>query len=100
LRVRIFADGADFDGIVEMARHAHVRGFTTNPTLMRKAELLNVFQADEAGVHIIGVSNDILKKLPLVGRDLDAYSLETVRMVRNDAVAAGFSIDRAPADVS
>jgi transaldolase len=240
LRVRIFADGADFDGIVEMARHAHVRGFTTNPTLMRKAgvtsyaafakrvlaavtdrpisfevfsddfdemedqaleiaswgpnvnvkipvtntrgefagaplqrlsaqgvplnvtalmteaqtsrvldslggsapayisvfagriadtgrdpmpvmsrcarlveqrrgteliwasprELLNVFQADDAGVHIITVANDILKKLPIVGRDLDAYSLETVRMFRDDAVAAGFTIDRASADVS
>ena len=55
-------------------------------------ELLNVFQADEIGCHIITATNDIIAKLALVGKDLDEYSLETVKMFRKDAVAAGFSI--------
>jgi transaldolase len=56
-------------------------------------ELLNVFQADAIGCHIITVTNDVLKKLSLVGKDLDDYSLETVKMFRDDAVAAGFALD-------
>ena len=55
-------------------------------------ELLNVFQADEVGCHIITATNDILKKLALVGKDLDGYSRETVQMFRNDALGAGYSI--------
>jgi transaldolase len=55
-------------------------------------ELLNVFQANDAGVQIITVANDILNKLSLVGKDLSDYSLDTVKMFRNDAVKAGFSI--------
>lgn len=56
-------------------------------------ELLNVFQANAVGCHIITATNDILKKLSLVGKDLDKYSLETVEMFYKDATAAGFSID-------
>lgn len=59
-------------------------------------ELLNVFQADAIGCHIITVTNDVLKKLSLVGKDLDEYSLDTVKMFRDDAVAAGFSLDVEP----
>jgi len=55
-------------------------------------ELLNVFQADQVGCHIITATNDILKKLSLVGKDLDQYSLETVEMFFKDAKAAGFTI--------
>jgi transaldolase len=55
-------------------------------------ELLNVFQADEIGCHIITVTNDILAKLKLVGKNLDDYSLETVEMFRKDAVSAGYTI--------
>jgi transaldolase len=55
-------------------------------------ELYNVFEADEAGCHIITATNDILKKLKLVGYDLDAYSLDTVKMFYNDAVSAGFRL--------
>jgi transaldolase len=55
-------------------------------------ELLNVFQADAVGCHIITATNDILKKLSLVGKDLDRYSLETVEMFYKDATAAGFKI--------
>ncbi len=55
-------------------------------------ELLNIFQADEIGCHVITVTNDILKKLELVGKDLDEFSLDTVKMFRNDALASGYSI--------
>lgn len=55
-------------------------------------ELLNIFQADAVGCHVITVTNDILKKLSLLGYDLDAYSLDTVKMFFNDAVAAGFKL--------
>src|SRR5262245_40421824 len=37
LKVKIFADGADYEGIVKMSRNPVIKGFTTNPTLMRKA---------------------------------------------------------------
>lgn len=53
-------------------------------------ELLNVFHAQAAGCHIITATNDILKKLELVGKDLEEYSLETVRMFHRDAQQAGF----------
>jgi transaldolase len=55
-------------------------------------ELLNIFQADSIGCHIITVTNDVLKKLSLVGKDLDEYSLDTVKMFYQDAQAAGYSI--------
>jgi transaldolase len=55
-------------------------------------ELLNVFQADAVGCHIITATNDILKKLSLVGKDLAQYSLETVEMFYKDAKSAGFTI--------
>lgn len=58
-------------------------------------ELLNIFQADEIGCHIITVTNDVLKKLALVGKNLDEYSLETVKMFRDDAVKAGFNLGTA-----
>jgi transaldolase len=53
-------------------------------------ELLNIFQADDIGCHIITVTHDILKKLSNVGRDLEDYSLDTVRMFHTDAAHAGF----------
>jgi transaldolase len=55
-------------------------------------ELLNIFQADEIGCHIITVTNDLINKLALVGKDLDGYSRETVAMFYKDAVTAGFGI--------
>jgi transaldolase len=55
-------------------------------------ELLNIFQADSIGCHIITATNDILKKLSLVGKDLEKYSLETVEMFHKDASAAGYKI--------
>jgi len=55
-------------------------------------ELLNILQADAIGCHIITATNDILKKLSLIGKDLEQYSLETVEMFYRDASAAGFKI--------
>ena len=55
-------------------------------------ELLNIFQADDIGCHIITATEDILKKLSLIGKDLDEYSLDTVKMFHSDAVAAGFQL--------
>lgn len=232
LKVKIFADGADLDGILELYRHPHIKGFTTNPTLMRKSgisdyerfsrqmlehiadrpislevfsdefsemgrqarkiaswgknvyvkipvtntrressvelvrclasegiqlnvtalmtleqvevvskaledhvpsyisvfagriadtgcdplplmkravdimspygtqeliwasprELLNIFHADEIGCHIITVTHDLLKKLSLVGKDLDEFSLDTVKMFYEDARKAGYHL--------
>src|SRR6516164_2680911 len=55
-------------------------------------ELLNIFQADAIGCHIITVTNDLLKKLSLVGKDLTEYSLDTVKMFYRDGKAAGFAL--------
>ena len=55
-------------------------------------ELLNVFQADAVGCHVITATADVLNKLTLVGKDLGVYSLETVEMFRKDAMAAGYTI--------
>ena len=60
-------------------------------------ELLNIFQADAIGCHIITVTHDILKKLSLVGKGLDEYSLDTVKMFYDDACAAGFSLEASSA---
>ena len=56
-------------------------------------ELLNIFQADAVGCHFITVTNDVLKKLSGIGKDLEAFSLETVKMFYDDAAAAGYTID-------
>ena len=55
-------------------------------------ELLNVFQADSVDCHVITSTNDILKKLALVGHDLEEYSLETVQMFYGDALQAEFHL--------
>ena len=55
-------------------------------------ELLNVVQADEIGCHVITVTHDLLKKLPILGKDLDLYSLETVQMFHRDAQAAAYEL--------
>jgi transaldolase len=56
-------------------------------------ELLNIFQAEEIGCHVITVTSDVLKKIPLIGKDLHDFSLETVQMFYNDAVRSGYRLD-------
>lgn len=58
-------------------------------------ELLNIFQADEVGCGIITVTNDVIAKLALVGKNLDEYSRETVQMFYKDATASAFTIETA-----
>jgi len=55
-------------------------------------EILNLVQAEECGCHIITITNDILKKIPMLGKDLKELSLDTVRTFYNDAQAAGYRI--------
>ncbi len=60
-------------------------------------ELLNILQADAAGCDVITVTSDILKKLPLIGKDLDEFSRETVLMFYEDAIKSGYSLEPEPA---
>jgi transaldolase len=55
-------------------------------------ELVNIFQAEAIGCHAITLTGDILARLPLIGRDLAEYSLDTVKMFYDDARRAGFSL--------
>ena len=72
---------------VAVASDANVQLMWASPR-----ELLNVFQADEIGCHVITATADILKKLSLVGKDLHEFSQETVQMFRRDAVKSGYSL--------
>jgi transaldolase len=63
-------------------------------------ELLNIFQAEQAGCDIITVPPEILRKLNLIGKDLTAYSRETVEMFHRDAHAAAFTIDTRGVELS
>jgi len=77
-----------------MAAAAHIMKMRPNAELLWASprELLNIFQADQVGCGIITVTNEVIKKLQLIGKDQDVYSLETVKMFWNDARAAGFRI--------
>jgi len=55
-------------------------------------EVLNIYQAEQVGCHIITATPDLIKKLALKDKDLEDYSLETVKMFLTDATAAGFTI--------
>ena len=61
-------------------------------------EVLNVVQADAIGCHIITVTDEILKRLSNLGRALDEYSLDTVRMFYRDAQAAGYALEHETRD--
>jgi len=71
-----------------LSKHPNVELVWASPR-----ELLNIFQADQVGCHIITVTNDILNKLSNVGRDLNEFSLDTVKMFHRDALQAGFNLD-------
>lgn len=71
----------------EMADYPHLQLIWASPR-----ELLNVFQADAIGCHVITVTPDVLKKLELVGKDLLEFSLATVRMFFEDGREAGFTL--------
>ena len=74
--------------VVELLRnYPHIELIWASPR-----ELYNVVQANDIGCHIITATNDVLKKLPILGKNLDDFSLETVKMFYDDAVAAGFKL--------
>ncbi len=55
-------------------------------------ELLNLFHAESAGCHVITMTQELIKKLAVVGKDLDAYSLETVKMFYEDGARAKLAL--------
>ena len=55
-------------------------------------EVLNIYQANSIGCHIITATNDLIRKLSLAGKDLAQYSLETVQMFYDDATRAGYQL--------
>jgi transaldolase len=75
------------ESLAVMAPHGHLELIWASPR-----EILNVVQADALGVHVITVTNDLLAKLPSLGKDLTQFSLETVQMFHRDATAAGFKL--------
>jgi transaldolase len=80
--VPIMAEAVDI-----LRRYSNVELIWASPR-----ELLNIFQADSVGCHIITATHDLLHKLALVGKDLDDYSLDTVKMFHRDAAQAGFEL--------
>jgi transaldolase len=86
---------------VPLMREAVLMANDANAQLMWASprELLNVFQADEIGCHVITATTDILKKLALVGKDLHKFSQETVQMFRRDALKSGYSLPIAVREV-
>jgi transaldolase len=77
-----------------MKESAHILKANPNAELLWAStrELLNLAQAESCGCHIITITNDILKKVPLVGKDLRELSLETVQMFHGDAQSVGYKI--------
>jgi transaldolase len=82
------------DPLPLMAKSVEILRANANAELVWAStrEILNIFQADAVGCHVITVTGDILNRLSLVGYDLADYSLDTVRMFYADAQCAGFSL--------
>jgi transaldolase len=82
------------DPIPLMSRAVEILKSNDNAELIwaSSREIFNIFQADAVGCHVITVTNDILKKLSIVGYDLTEYSLDTVKMLYNDAQTSGFAL--------
>ncbi|MCE9610846.1 MAG: transaldolase [Chthoniobacter sp.] len=90
---RIADTGRDPLPIVQ-ASHALLAGLPHAEVLWASVrEVFNIFQAEAAGAHIVTVPHDILHKaIAMCGRDLDALSLDTVKMFDRDAKAAGYTL--------
>jgi transaldolase len=99
--VSVFAGRIADTGVdpVPLMRHAAAMVHTLPKAELLWAssrELMNVYHAQEADVDIITATPDILAKMNLYGKDLGEYSLDTVKMLYTDAVAAGFTLDIVP----
>lgn len=75
------------DAVDALAGHPRLELIWASPR-----EVLNLFQADAVGCHVITMTHDLLKKLSSIGKDLHSFSVDTVKMFFNDAKAAGFSV--------
>jgi transaldolase len=75
------------DSLAIMAAHPNLKLIWASPR-----EILNIVQADQIGCHVITVTHDLLKKLSILGTDLNEYSLDTVRMFHRDATSAGLAL--------
>jgi transaldolase len=89
---RIADTGVDPSNMVSQALGILSSNNLTEVIWASPRELLNVFQADEIGCHVITATTDILNKLLLVGKNLEEYSLDTVKMFKKDADAAGYAL--------
>jgi len=80
------------DPIPYMKQSADIVKSNSNAELLwaSSRELLNIIQAEECGCDIVTVTNDIIKKLQMIGKDLTELSLDTVKMFYNDASSAGY----------
>jgi transaldolase len=85
---------AGVDPIPIMARSVEIMTDAPSSELIWASprEILNLVQANEVGCHIITITHDLLKKLDCLGKSLEQYSLETVQMFHDDALAAGFAL--------
>jgi transaldolase len=85
---------AGVDPIPIMARSVEIMARASRSQLIWASprEILNLVQADEVGCHIITITHDLLRKLDGLGKSLEQFSLETVRMFHDDALAAGFTL--------
>ena len=82
------------DPVPMMAEAVHILRDAPNEELLWASprEVLNIVQADQVGCHIITATNDILGKLHNIGKNLEDFSLETVKMFHDDANAAGYQL--------
>jgi transaldolase len=77
------------EAVKSMRPYPHVELIWASPR-----EVLNLFHAEIAGCHVITMTNDLLKKLSLIGKDLREYSLDTVKMFYGDGKKAGYNLDK------
>src|SRR6266540_2635080 len=93
LDVKVFADGGRDPIPIMQESLAALRDLPQVELIWASPrELLNIVQAHEIGCDIITVTHDLLKKLPTLGKDLDDFSLDTVRMFHQDASSAGYTL--------
>jgi transaldolase len=85
---------AGVDPLPIMARSVEIMAQAPRSELIWASprEILNLVQANDVGCHIITITHELLRKLDGLGKSLEQYSLETVRMFHNDALAAGFTL--------
>jgi len=89
---RIADSGRDPEPVMQACRQALAERPKAELLWASSREIFNIFQADRTGCHIITVGHDLLSKLSTVGKDLDEYSIDTVKAFYRDAQAAGFEI--------